>query len=140
MLIVRHFHLHLEAISDQRVLDLVYLAQTKPITNSDVQSALHMKRGGAWVWLDRLTEPGLLEKIGAGYIASDYSRELISSVSQVFRGAVKGEFPEPAPSIPREIITIAREGVEAQYERGRLSQEEYNRRLRLIDGAEAALK
>ena len=138
MLVVRHFRPHLEAISDAKALDLLYLAQVnETITNADVRSALHTKRGGAWVWLARPTELGLLEKRGHTYRASDYSRELVACVSQVFRGAVRGEFPESfgngtARSIPPELFTIAAEGVEALYERGRITQEEHARRMKLV--------
>ena len=136
---VKHFHEHLRAISEPRLLDLIYLSDARPITNEDASRLLGIARTGAWRWLSTAAHLGLLEKRGHAYRISDYARQLIAIQSLAFRGIVRGGLPETNPKIPQEVIGYAREGVEAQYERGRITLEEYNRRLKLIHDLEPSL-
>ena len=138
ILIVKHFREHLRAIAVWKALDLLYLADVQPITNRDAAKVLGLTSKGAWRWLSRLRQLGMLEKRGQTYRASDYSKELLRSVSALFRGAVRGEFPEDEDPRVKELARFAREGTESLYERGRLDQAAYEERLKLIKEVESA--
>jgi hypothetical protein len=136
ILIVKHFREHLRALAVWKALDLLYLADVQPITNRDAK-VLGLTSKGAWRWLSRLRQLQMLEKRGQSYRASPYSKELLRSVSALFRGAVAGEFPEDADPRIKDMLRFAREGTESLYDRGKLDQAAYEERLKLIHEIEA---
>jgi len=147
--LIGHLEAHLAAISDPTSRRLLSLASTVPITNSDVSRAGGKSRNTTWYQLSKLTRLGMLEKRGHQYRVSPYAVNLIQAAAITFRAVVNGKMPEAdrkegssagSMSMLREVIAIAREGLEAQYERGRLTQEDYDRRLRLIHDLEASLE
>ncbi len=85
ILIVKHFREHLRAIAVWKALDHLYLADVQPITNRDAVKVLGLTSKGAWRWLSRLRQLGMLEKKGQTYRASPYSKDLLRSVSAFIR-------------------------------------------------------
>jgi hypothetical protein len=144
--LIGHLEAHLAAMSDRTSRRLLSLASAVPITNSDVSRANGRGRNTTWYQLSKLTRLGMLEKTGHQYRTSPYALNLIEAAGITFRAVVNGKLPRAetgngsSESVPRELVTIAKEGVEFQYERGRLSQEEYSRRLKVIYELEKSLE
>jgi hypothetical protein len=138
---VKHFRTHLAAISNPKVLDLIYLAGTQSIGNAEARSLLKMKRTAAWAWLARLTQLGLLEKRGNTYRATEYALTLMASMSLSFRSIATGtpqNFHRDTHSW-RDVLKLASEGLELLYARGRMDQPEYARQQKLIRELETQL-
>lgn len=147
LLVLKGFRAHLKAVAEPSVLDLLFLAQIRPVTNQDVREAFKVKRSGAYKRLNALKELGLLEKRDDEYRTSEYSGRLIHSTSQLFRGAMKGNFPEAAPQ-PTELSTldkvrimevckIVEKDSDYLYDRGVLQEEERDKRRKLASQVRA---
>lgn len=139
--LIGHLEAHLAAISDPTSRLLLSLASTVPITNSDVSHAGGRSRNTTWYQLSKLTRLGMLEKRGHHYRTSPYAVHLVQAAAVTFRAVVSGKMPETElnqdlsennTTIPPEVLGYAEEGVKVMYERGLLTQDENNRRLKLI--------
>ena len=140
--VLRAFREHLKALSKPKCLDLLVLADLRPVTNADVRRTLGLgARGSAWRRLSSLTTLAMLDKREDGYRLSTYGKELVASIASVFQGAVKGrwELPGADRKASEELLRFAKEGTEALYQRGRIDQAEYEKRKKLISEAGAAL-
>lgn len=132
ILVIKGFRAHLLAVADPAVLDLLYLAQIRPVTNSDVRAAFRLQRSGAYKRLNALRELGLLEERDHAYRTSEYGARLTDAVIRLFKAAMGGNWDQPEtipaqsrpnPRALKELLTIAREGTESLYGRGRLTRE-----------------
>ena len=142
ILVLKHFREHLAILSDSRLLELLSLANTIPITNADARTVLKVGRNGAYSWLGILTRLTMLEKRGQTYRASPYSKSLVAAASLTFRSLVLGKMPHSAPassitgdnaSAWSTVLQTAGDGLELLYSRGRIDQSERARRQKIID-------
>jgi len=142
IIILKHFREHMAILSEPRVLELLSLANTMPITNKDARTVLQVGRNGAYYWLGILTRLAMLEKRGQTYCVSPYSKSLIATASLTFRSLVMGKMPQTstASAINREnvsawstVLQTAADGLELLYSRGRIDQSERARRQKMID-------
>ena len=143
LLVLKAFRAHLKVISQERLLNLLMLADARPIANADVKRILGLKsRVSAWRWLAKLVELNMLEKKGNLYRISPYSSDLIAAISQTFRSAFKGKMEgfgatESAQQVPQEVLGYAMEGTQIMYERGLITESEFENRLKVISKAES---
>lgn len=148
VLVVKSFKAHLRAVAEPEVLDLLYLAQIRSVTNEDVRAAFNLKRSGAYKRLDALRELGLLEKRDGAYRTSEYAGRLVSAVSQLFRGAMRGNIKTPQPvdasTLEKmrilEVCKFAEEGAQTMYNRGNFNQDELYRRRKLVSQVREAYR
>ena len=139
---LKAFREHLAALSEPALLDLLAIAEMNQISNADVRKILRLRtRGSAWRWLRRLSRIKMLEKRGNGYRTSTYGRELVSTLSSVFKAAMRGRwaFVDGNHEASARLLEIAEEGTEKLYERGLIDEEEYRSRSRLIRDFKAHL-
>jgi hypothetical protein len=134
--LIKHFREHLAVLSDPRALDLLSLAATEPITNTEARSVLKVGRNVAWIYLSRLVQLGMLEKRGQVYRASNYAADLLYATSLTFRSVLNGKVPEVDQGKLPNLLALARQGLEILYERGKIDQEEYAKQLRFLKEAE----
>jgi len=128
-------------LSEPRLLELLSLANTVPMTNEDARTILKVGRNGAYYWLARLTGLDMLEKRGQAYRASPYSKSLVAAASLTFRSLVEGKMPQ-TPTSPinrdnlsawRTVLQTTADGLELLYSRGRIDQSERARRQKIIE-------
>jgi hypothetical protein len=133
--LLRHLRSHLAALSDDTSLQLLSLAGSVPITNSEVSSTTGKNRNVTWYQLAKLTKLGMLDKRGNKYRISPYALNLIEAAALTFRAVVNGKMPKVESSDGRQdLLRIASEGTESLYLRGTIDQAEYSRRLKVIQG------
>jgi hypothetical protein len=146
VIFLKHFREHLAILSEPRLLELLSLANTMPVTNKDARVLLKVGRNGAYYWLGNLVRLGMLEKRGQTYRVSPYSMSLVAAASLTFRSLVSGKMPQVATTttavLPttREdvaawttILQTASEGLELLYSRGRIDQSERARQQKMIN-------
>ena len=152
LLVVKGFRAHLAALADPSVLDLLYLADIKPVANPDVREAFKVRRSGAYKRLTALKELGLLEERNRVYRTSEYAARLIGAASQLFRGTIKG-FPynstsaeassSPLSTLDKmrvvELCRLVAETADYLYNRGAIKEEEKDRRQKLASQVRAEL-
>jgi hypothetical protein len=138
--LLKSFKQHLAVLAEPRLLELLSLANTMPITNEDARAVLKVGRRGAYYWLSELTRLTMLEKHGQTYRASPYSKALMATASATFGSLMLGKAPKvPAPVDPKSVpalstvLQTAAEGLEVLYSRGRIDQAERARRQKVID-------
>ncbi len=130
---------HLAVLSDGSLLDLISLANTAPITNSDARELLKLTRNGAWRWLSKLVELGLLEKRGQAYRTSPYAKSLVKALSITYRSIVSGRPPQTENPAWLSLLKMAREGLEVLHARGRIERPDYDAKVKLLEKIEAEM-
>jgi len=141
--VLKSFRHHLTILSEPRLLELLSLANTMPITNEDARTVLKIGRNGAYYWLGILTRLTMLEKRGQQYRVSPYSKNLVTAASLTFRSLVQGKMPQTATAVGAinhenasawsTVLQTAADGLELLYSRGRIDQSERGRRQKMID-------
>lgn len=130
--VVRYFTKQFGALSEGPVLDLLERFETKPFMNAEVRAVFGSKRQTAWMKLVKLTEAGLVVKRGHVYRVAPFTAEFVKGAADVLRHLMLGtEIPAP---IGKDVLRVALEGVEALYSKGKLSQEEYFRCRKSLEG------
>lgn len=149
IIVLKHFREHFAMLSEPRVLELLSLANTMPITNEDARAVLKVGRNGAYYWLGILTRLTMLEKRGQTYQASPYSKSLVAAASLTFRSLVMGKMPQAAASAPvngenvsawSAVLQTAADGRELLYSRGRIDQSERARLQKTINDLRLVLE
>jgi hypothetical protein len=142
ILVLKGFLQHLAILSEPRLLELLSLANTMPITNEDARAVLKVGRRGAYYWLSELTRLTMLEKRGQAYRASPYSKDLLAAASITFGSLLMGKMPRTATAVAinREnvpawstVLQTAADGLELLYSRGRIDQSERARQQKMIN-------
>jgi hypothetical protein len=141
VILLKHFRGHLAILSEPRLLELLSLANTTPVTNEDIRTLLKVGRNGAYYWLGKLTRLNMLEKRGQTYRISPYSVSFVAAASLTFRSLVSGKMPRAATAAVignnitawSTVLQTAAEGLELLYSRGRIEQSERARRQKMID-------
>lgn len=130
--VVRYFTKQFGALSEGPVLDLLERFEAKPFMNAEVREVFGSKRQTAWLRLTRLADAGLVVKRGHTYRVAPFTVEFVKYAAAILRHLMLGA---DAPSlVDGDVLRVALEGVEALYSKGRLSQEEYFRCKRSLEG------
>jgi hypothetical protein len=130
--VIRYFSKQFGALSDSSILDLLERFETRPFMNADVRGIFGSKRQTAWLKLARLAEAGLIVKRGHVYRVAPFAAEFVKGAAGVLRHLMLGTgAPQP---FDREALRVALEGVEALYTKGKLSQEDYFRCRKSLEG------
>jgi hypothetical protein len=141
--LVKHFRDHISALSDPRILDLLSVASARPVNNADARAILKLGRTGAWFWLDRLNKLSMLDKKTTQlYRTSAYSSDLVYALSLTLRSVLNGRIPKVEDNHEAflEILRLASDGLEILYERGRIEQDEYDKKRRTLKTFEDAVR
>jgi len=100
--------------------------------NADVRNIFGSKRQTAWVRLSRLADAGMVEKRGHIYRVSPFASEFVKDAANILRHLMLGE--EVSTTVDRDVLKVALEGVEALYSKGKLSQNDYFRYRKALEG------
>jgi len=130
--VIRYFTKQFRALSDGPVLDLLERFDAKPFMNADVRNIFGSKRQTAWMRLRRLADAGMVEKRGHIYRVSPFASEFVSDAAGVLRHLMLGE--EVPMSGDKDVLRVALEGVEVLYSKGKLSQNDYFRYRKALEG------
>lgn len=130
--VIRYFTKQFGALSEGPVLDLLERFETKPFMNAEVRGIFGAKRQTAWMKLSRLLDAGLVVKRGHVYRVAPFTAEFVKGASNVLRHLMLGV--EAPARVDGNVMRVALEGVEALYTKGKLSQEEYFRYRKSLEG------
>ena len=70
---------------------------------------------------------------------SSYAQELAKATATMFKGLLTGRVFEDSASSFKTILSLAREGAEMKYSRGRIDEHEHSEFLQLIEKFEKQL-
>lgn len=131
--VIRYFGRQLGALSEGRVLDLLERFEGKPFMNAEIREVFGSKRQTAWAKLSHLVEAGLIVRRGHVYRVSPFTAAFVSDAASVLRHLMLGT--EAPRTFDKDVIRIALEGAESLYSKGKLSQDEYFRFRKSLEGA-----
>jgi hypothetical protein len=137
--LIKHFRAHLESLSDPMLLDLLSLASLKLLTNAEARTSLKLSRTQTWAVLSRLAKVGMLERTDGGYKATPYAEHLLAALSVTFQSVLAGKSPRVHNPTWRDVLRIAYDGAELSYARGKITESEYSRQVRLLGEVEGEL-
>lgn len=130
--VIRYFSRQFSAISESSVLDLLERFETRPFMNAEARVIFGSRRQTAWVKLARLADAGLVVKRGHVYRVAPFAAEFVKGAARVLSHLMLGT--EVSATVERDVLRVALEGVEALYSKGKLSQEDYFRCRKSLEG------
>lgn len=130
--VIRCFMNQFSAISEGAVLDLLESFEGKPFMNAEARRIFGSRRQTAWLKLSRLSEAGLVVKRGHVYRVTPFTAEFVKDAANVLRRLMLGG--EAPPAVDKDVLRVALEGVEALFSKGKLTQEDYFRCRKSLEG------
>ena len=130
--LVRHFRLQFQALSNESTLRLLDAFLGTPFTNGEVRALFGVERQATWTRLSELVQLGLVEKRGHTYRTSPFANQFLCAVADTLRSLLTGGEPLPRDAASADILSLAGQGVEALYAKGKIQQREYYEYMRKL--------
>jgi hypothetical protein len=130
--LLRLFRGQLRALSDERILEILRAFADGPFVNGEVRVVLGVKRKATWVKLEKLVQLGLVEKRGHTYRISRFTRDFVAKLSHTLESLITGAGLSPTDPRLRDVLNLALTGLETLYARGKLDQNVYFGRQKML--------
>jgi len=131
--VLQHFRTQLRILADAKTLELLSSMGPEPFTNGDARSVLLVKRQASWKKLAQLTEAGLTQKRGHSYRIAPFTHAFVEALSALTVSLLMGKEVTAVPPASKLSLEVALRGLEALYEKGKLSQDEYSRHRSAVE-------
>jgi hypothetical protein len=130
--LLRYFRKQLAALSDDKTMELVRTFGSSSFSNAQARPLLGTTRQGAWLRLSGLVELGFLEKRGNSYKFSQTATEMIAALSAAFRGLLTFKVLAENRVPARELLNLAKQGVELMYAKGKIQPADVSRHQKML--------
>ena len=137
--LLRYFRHQFEVLSEDKSLEIFKRFGSTSFTNGQVRPLLGTTRQGAWLRLSRLVELGFLEKRGNTYRVSSSAVDVIGAISSAFRGLLTSKALLENKNTAKEILLLAKHGVELMYAKGMIQPSDVSRHEKMLAQMEGEL-
>ncbi len=137
--LLRYFRPQLGALSESETLEIIKTFGASSFTNGQTRPLLGTTRQGAWLRLSRLVELGFLEKRANSYRVSSSAADMIAALSSAFRGLLTFKVLVENRNAAREVLQLARHGVELMYGKGMIQPADVSRHEKMLAELEREL-